>query len=364
MRYDVVVIGGGAIGTSTFRDLSMRGLEVALIERSRLSEGTTKHSHQNLLGGMRYAVKDPNVAKNCARENRILSEIAPDIVGETEGYFIGFQNDYALLAVKSAKALGVVANELDISEVLIEIPALSKDVDIAYQTEDRNIDATAFCRLNCLSAINHGGSLFEMTMIFDIEKDVEYHILTDNGWVESPLIVNATGPWINSVAGMLDSKIPMTYSQGTVMVQKALSQRSVQFLRPPSDGDAYIVHGDHAWLGTTSTDISHPKYAKPEDWAEEYLKREFSAIIPDVMRQECQAMFAGVRPLPEHDGDGREVTRDYQIIEPLSNFICIMGGKLTTARLIAENVSNLIAKRFGVSKSCMTASKKLPEDQI
>lgn len=355
MHFDVVVIGGGATGTAVFRDMAMRGLRTALIERSRIAEGTTKHSHQNLVGGMRYVVKDPNVARDCAQENWILSHTAPEIMEEKRGYFLGFRNDYVERAIKSARSLGVLTKELDVAEIHREIPSVNRDIDIAIQTEDRNIDATAFCKLNCLSAIDQGGILLEMTNILDIEKNETFTIRTDGHTIEASLIVNAAGPWVNSVASMLDCEIPLIYSQGTVIVQRTLSDRSIQYLRDPGGGDAYIVHGDHAWLGTTSTTIPHPRYASPEGWAEGYLKDRFSPIIPGVRDQPSLRLFVGVRPLMATPG----FSRDFQILEPLPGFITVVGGKLTTARLMGELTSDHLCRKLDTSKVCRTATTTL-----
>ena len=95
MRYEVVIFGGGATGTATFRDLALRGFSVALLERRTIASGTTSASHQNLLGGLRYVLSDPIVAQECAEENAIISAIAPEVVGELRNYFVGFNIEYA-----------------------------------------------------------------------------------------------------------------------------------------------------------------------------------------------------------------------------------------------------------------------------
>jgi len=361
MHFDIVVVGGGSTGTSIFRDLSMRGFKTVLIEKEIISGGTTQHSHQNLVGGLRYVIKDPTVAKDCAEENRTLSRIAPGLIGEKGNYFVGFECEYVDRALKAARKLGISIKEMDISDVLREIPSLNKSIEIAYLTEDKNINASEFCRLNCLSSIEYGGVLLENTEISSIRKGECFKINTDDGYIESDWIVNATGPWTNSIAGLLNINIPLVYSQGTIIIQETLSPRSIQYFREPSDGDAYIVHGSHAWLGTTSTRISHPQYAEPESWAEEYLKDEFSKIMPNVKKKPCLQKFAGIRPLigKSDDQDSRQISRDYEIIEPISGFISIIGGKLTTARLMAEVLSNYICNKMGTKKSCRTAIESL-----
>ncbi|HUV24625.1 MAG TPA: FAD-dependent oxidoreductase, partial [Methanomassiliicoccales archaeon] len=205
------------------------------------------------------------------------------------------------------------------------------------------------------------GKLFENTEINNIRRGECFTINTENGCIETDWIVNATGPWTNSIAELLNVKIPLIYSQGTIIIQETLSPRSIQYFHEPSDGDAYIVHGNHAWLGTTSTKISLPEYAEPESWAEEYLKEKFSKIIPSVKNEPCLQKFAGIRPLiGKLDAqDSRQISRDYEIIEPISGFVSIIGGKLTTARLMAEVLSNYICNKLGTKKTCRTAIESL-----
>ena len=67
----VIVIGGGSTGCGIARDLSMRGVDVTLVEQGNLTHGTTGRMHGLLHSGGRYAVADQASAKECMIENRI-----------------------------------------------------------------------------------------------------------------------------------------------------------------------------------------------------------------------------------------------------------------------------------------------------
>ena len=58
----VLVVGGGATGTGVARDLSLRGVDVTLVERGGLGGGTSGRSHGVLHSGVRYAESGPNAA--------------------------------------------------------------------------------------------------------------------------------------------------------------------------------------------------------------------------------------------------------------------------------------------------------------
>src|SRR5208337_3662552 len=85
---DVIIIGGGATGAGTARDLSMRGIKCVLVEKNDLASGTTGRNHGLLHSGARYAVKDLESARECIRENNILKKIARHCVEDTGGLFV------------------------------------------------------------------------------------------------------------------------------------------------------------------------------------------------------------------------------------------------------------------------------------
>ena len=52
--FDVVVIGGGINGIGVFRDLSMQGLRVLLVERNDFCSGCSAAPSRMIHGGLRY----------------------------------------------------------------------------------------------------------------------------------------------------------------------------------------------------------------------------------------------------------------------------------------------------------------------
>src|ERR1700761_2551210 len=85
---DVLVIGGGATGAGIAWDAALRGFDVILADRHDLAEGTSGRFHGLLHSGGRYAVKDPNAARECIGENRIIRRVAADCVEDTGGLFV------------------------------------------------------------------------------------------------------------------------------------------------------------------------------------------------------------------------------------------------------------------------------------
>ena len=99
----------------------------------------------------------------------------------------------------------------------------------------------------------------------------------------------------------------------------------------------------------------------PEENVEELLSKLLSRLIPNVLEQKTYHKFVGVRPLYKTGDDGRQISRDFQIIETPSRMLTVVGGKLTTARLMAEKVSNKICEEIGCKRNCTTDQEKLPK---
>ena len=68
MRFEHLIIGGGATGAGVARDLALRGENVLLLERSDFASGASGRNHGMLHSGARYSVNDPLSAQECARE--------------------------------------------------------------------------------------------------------------------------------------------------------------------------------------------------------------------------------------------------------------------------------------------------------
>src|ERR1700716_2317515 len=77
---DVAIIGGGINGAGVARDLAMRGLVVALLERNDLAFGASGNSSGMIHGGVRYLSKSPHVTETSCRDSGYIQQIAPHLL--------------------------------------------------------------------------------------------------------------------------------------------------------------------------------------------------------------------------------------------------------------------------------------------
>src|SRR5512142_1871954 len=116
-EFDSIVIGGGATGAGVAVDLALRGLRVVLVERHDLSDGTSGRYHGLLHSGGRYAVTDPESARECSEENRILRRIAPHCIEDTGGFFLSTPDDdpaYADTWLAACRQCGIEVEEIPV----------------------------------------------------------------------------------------------------------------------------------------------------------------------------------------------------------------------------------------------------------
>ncbi|MDY7081101.1 MAG: FAD-dependent oxidoreductase, partial [Halobacteria archaeon] len=210
--YDVAVIGGGATGCGVARDLAMRNLSVVLIERGKLCEGTTGHSHCLLHSGARYADSDPAGASECAAENEILKEIGGCCVEETGGYFVQLEGDsaeYFEEKLEKCQELGIETKVLDGDDVREREPQVSSRVEKAIKVPDGVIYPSRLVAANALSAEEHGADIVTGRGVVDIDSTENWNIKLGDGEIRASHVVNATGAWAGEVGAMAGVNIDM-----------------------------------------------------------------------------------------------------------------------------------------------------------
>lgn len=375
-----VIIGGGATGVGILRDLSMRGVEAILIEQRDLAYGASSRFHGLLHSGGRYAVKDPESARECAVENSILRRIGRHCVEETEGYFVRLPEDdiaYETKWVKACEEAGIPVVKLALAEVHRLEPHLSSRAESAYRVPDAAVDGFRLCRQNVLSAKKYGGRVLTYTEVTGIEyknNQVEGVRIRNNitgqlDMIQCEIVINAAGSWVGKVAELAGISINVIPDKGTLIAfNHRFTDRIVNRLRPPANGDIFVPHGSVTLLGTTSSPATKPDDFIPTTKEVLELIQAGKAMFEELPQFRLLRAYTGTRPLYSADPNaaGREASRNFVILdhslEGLNGFVSIVGGKLTTYRLMAEKISDLVCSKLSINKGCRTAEEALVDD--
>lgn len=375
----LLVIGGGATGLGVAWDACLRGLKVVLIEQGDLGQGTSGRYHGLLHSGGRYVVSDPASARDCASENRILRRLAPQAIEDTGGFFAAAPADPADFAdtwAKACRACGVPAEEISIAAALRKEPLLNPRLTRAFHVLDASLDS--FDLLHALTAAirDAGGQVWLRHRLEGLVVDggrVRAAKVTSNTSGEpmtigAEMVVNAAGPWAGRVAAAAGITLPIALGRGTMLAMASrLVHTVINRLKPPSDGDIIVPVGTVAVLGTTDVPIQEPDDLAIAPWEIDLLLAEGEVLIPDLPRHRALRAWAGVRPLwrPEPGGEAtRTLPRAHLLLDHaerdgLEAMVSVIGGKLTTFRLMAEQTIDLVARRLGNSAPCKTADTPL-----
>ena len=58
-KKSAIIIGAGSSGSAIAHDLTLRGVDVTVLERAGVASGSTGHNQAQLHSGARYVVNDP-----------------------------------------------------------------------------------------------------------------------------------------------------------------------------------------------------------------------------------------------------------------------------------------------------------------
>jgi glycerol-3-phosphate dehydrogenase len=379
LKTEVLIIGGGATGVGISRDLSLRGIPSILIEKGDFASGASGRNHGLLHSGGRYAVSDPETARQCISENRILRRIAPHCIEETDGLFISLPEDglhFRDQFLKACETAGIPTTLLSRDEALDLEPALNPQLLSAVKVPDGAFDPFALVLENVRDAEKRGAKILLHTEVtsLTIDKNTAKRVAArdliqgEEYSIDASYIINATGAWANQFLKLAGLHIGMALSKGSMLItNQRPNQRVINRCRRPSDGDIIVPNHTVSILGTTSVRSEDVENFEVTSSEVSLLIQETSKLIPAVRESRLIRAYAGIRPLFQSDekADDRAISRgfiliDHGVRDGLHNLITITGGKWVTYRLMAEKASDLICQKMGIGASCSTHLKPLP----
>ncbi len=377
LNTQVLIIGGGSTGTGIARDLALRGVQCILAEYRDLNAGASGANHGLLHSGGRYVFADQGSATECREEGALLKKMAPHCIEDTGGLFVAVEGDdekYVADFPHLCAQCHIPVQELDVKEARELEPALSDKLIVAYMVADASIDPFKLCMENMAQAQELGSTLLRFTKVvgFEISNQkiratrLQNIITGEELIIEAEQVINATGAWAGVVAGLAGATIDILYSKGSLIVtHNRITERVVNRLRPSASADILVPGGTVSILGTTSIRIDNLDQIYPTVEEVDTMVDEAVKMIPALETVRYIRAYAGVRPLvgSRSASDDRSVSRSFALIDhredDLENFTTISGGKLTTYRLMAEKTADLVCRRLGVSRPCLTRTQPL-----
>jgi glycerol-3-phosphate dehydrogenase len=382
LSIDALVIGGGATGAGLLRDLARRGLRTVLVEKSDLGSGTSGRYHGLLHSGGRYVVEDAAAARECIAENKVLRRIAPACIEDTGGYFVATPDDpddYLDRFGDACAAAGVPCDDVPIANLLAREPALNPAIRRAFRVPDASLEPWQLIEANLTDARSRGGDAWPYHRIVAMRRSGGRILGVDiaderSGSVTTVLpriVVSAAGAWAGQIAGLAGVRLAMSPGKGTMLIfNQRMTDTVINRCHRPDDGDIMVPVHSVAILGTTEQTVEDPDVYGIGREEVALLMAEGAKLFPDLPRMRLLRAYAGVRPLykeerPAADDDGRGISRAHVVIDHVrdgvDNFVSIVGGKLTTYRLMAEQTADVVCRKLGVMAASTTAHDVLPD---
>ena len=374
-KTQVVIIGGGATGTGLLWDLALRGISAVLLEKKDLANGATGRCHGLLHSGGRYVIKDAEAAKECISENLTLKRIAAPCVHDTGGLFVQLREDdpaYVDEWANACRRTGISTTKLSRDEAIALEPNLPGDIVKAHTCPDAHIDVFQLVLANVEAAVSKGArykTYCEVTAIDVVNgkvRGVRYRDLNtgEEQTLGCEIVVNAAGGWAQQVAELAKVEVSVRCDRGALLIfNHCLVNRVVNRCRKPGDADILVPCGPVCILGTSSVTVPSPEnLTVPPDEVKRLLALG-AELIPALADARLMRIFTGARPLYVPKGaagaGGRDISRNFALLDHatadgVEGFISIVGGKLTTYRLMAKATADLIGKKLGNQKECMT----------
>jgi len=221
-KTNLLIVGGGIIGTAIAEYMSKRGLKVTLLEKNALGQGCTKAS----AGYIFLQTKKPGIHLELAKNSISMFENYPDSVKNR----IGYRSGGGLLLIENEEQLSImtkVVSQLKNQGVSVEIinqnklktiqPSIKdKAIAATYCTNDRYINPLSYLAYLKEEAEYSGVDLREGVTVYNFISEGEYisAVETDHGKFIADYVIITAGYESKSLAGLIGIRIPLKPLKG------------------------------------------------------------------------------------------------------------------------------------------------------
>jgi glycine/D-amino acid oxidase-like deaminating enzyme len=226
----VVIVGGGAMGTSAAFHLAEAGVEVLLLERAQLGSGSTSRA----AGGVRTQFSDALNVEIARRSMDAFRDFGRrpgwEIDLKQVGYLFVLSRESDVEEFERSVALqrqqGLDSRMLTADEVR-ELSPLVQGDDIlagAFSPGDGHATPEGVVQGYAFAARAHGADIRVGCEVLDIETSGSEitEVVTDQGSIRTSTVVCAAGAWSRACGAMVGVELPVTPLRRQVLFTEAM----------------------------------------------------------------------------------------------------------------------------------------------
>ncbi len=363
-HFDVVVIGGGVVGTGSALDAVTRGLRVALVEARDFAAGTSSRSSKLFHGGLRYLEQfEFGLVREALHERELmLTLIAPHLVKPVPFLYPlkhrWWERPYTATGLLMYDTLGGARSvpgqkHLTRAGALRLFPGLRHDALIGgVRYYDAQSDDARHTLTVARTAAHYGAVVRSSTQVIaflreadritgvrvrDVETGAEQEVTAD-------VVVNCTGVWTDEMQRLAGTRgrFRVRSSKGVhiVVPRDRIAAESGLILRTEKSVLFVIPWRSHWIIGTTDTDwnfdLAHPAATKAD--IDYILGHVNSVLATPLTHDDIEGVYAGLRPLLAGESEqSSKLSREHAVARPAPGMVAIAGGKYTTYRVMAKD---------------------------
>jgi glycerol-3-phosphate dehydrogenase len=384
-QFDVVVIGGGVVGSGCALDAATRGLKVAQVEARDLASGTSSRSSKMFHGGLRYLEQlEFGLVREALYERELsLTRLAPHLVKPLPFLFPlthrWWERPYTAAGIFLYDSLGGAKSvpaqkHLTRAGALRLCPGLKRSsliggiryydtvVDDARHTMTvartaAHYGAVVRCSTQVVALLREGDRVIGVRV-----RDSEDGSITE---VRGHVVVNATGVWTDEIQALSKQRgrFQVRASKGVHVVvprDRIVSDVAI-ILRTEKSVMFVIPWGSHWIIGTTDTDwnldLAHPAATKADI---DYILTTVNTVLATPLSHaDIDGVYAGLRPLLAGESEETsKLSREHAVAVPAPGLVAIAGGKYTTYRVMAADAIDT-AVQFVPARVAPTITEKV-----
>ena len=288
----VVVIGGGAVGTSVLYHLAKAGWEdLVLLERRELGCGTTWHA-AGLVGQLRNSLNLTKLAQYTAELFEGLEAETGQPTGFRQNGSISVASDEHRFeelkrSVTMARAFGLEASVISPAEAKELYPILNIDdlVGAVFIDKDGQINPLDVVQAYAKGARANGARILENIKVTGIltESGAVRGVSTDQGDIMTDIVVNCAGMWAREVGLMCGVEIPLHAAEHFYVVTEPIDDLpgNLPVMRDPTGFTYYKEDAGKLLVGAFEPNAKPwGMDGIPDDFSFDQLKEDWDHFEP------------------------------------------------------------------------------------